>query len=83
MSAFPHLDELIAAGYGDIPQTQIPADWRTIRIYEQTTHEECFGSEHKRRRNRTVLTITGHTPVDNRRTSIGVCGTGNPIAGIC
>ena len=38
---------------------------------------------HVRDRCRKVLTVVGHTPVDNtnRRTSIGVVGTGQPIGG--
>ena len=30
MNPFAELDELIAAGWGDVPQTKIPADWREL-----------------------------------------------------
>lgn len=56
MNTFQHLDELIAAGYGDIPQTQIPPDWRAkqapTRTYQQTSRGEDFTSKRKQRRRR-------------------------------
>lgn len=51
MNTFQHLDELIAAGYGDIPQTQIPPDWRAkqapTRTYKQTSRGEEFMPKRK------------------------------------
>lgn len=35
MSAFSDLDEMIRQGYGDVPQWQLPDDWRTVHRENQ------------------------------------------------
>lgn len=61
MDTFQHLDELIEAGYGDIPQTQIPVDWRTRRpalhSFAQTEHPEQLRVPQQRRKRRTYAEL--------------------------
>jgi len=35
LSPMEELDEMIRQGYGDVPQWQLPKDWRTVRREHQ------------------------------------------------